>query len=161
MFILQGSTEEAVTRGYMLQVGGLQLPAWGAVLGSSVFFSVLHLDFRPLVLLNIALYAVFACFVALGQGSLWLICGIHAGWNYFQGNVFGLPVSGNVYATSLWSFGPAEGSNEVLTGGNFGVEASMIGTVILVVALAIAYRSYRRVATQREGQTVTPRTTAA
>lgn len=144
VFILQGSTEEIMSRGYMLQVAGLQIPAAAAIAGSSIIFSGLHLAFEPIPFINIFLYAVFVCFVALGEGGLWLVCGIHAGWNYFQGNIFGLPVSGHGEATALWDFGPVSGSNELVTGGNFGVEASLVGTGILVVALLVGFAYFRR-----------------
>ncbi len=149
VFVLQGSTEEAVIRGYMLQTGGRSLPGWVAIIGSSVFFAVIHLDFTPVVLANITLYAVFACFVALREGGLWLIGGIHAGWNFFQGNIFGLPVSGHGYATTLFTFGPAPGSNDLLTGGDFGVEKSLVGTAILLAATVVAYLGYRRTEAER------------
>lgn len=144
VFILQGSTEELVMRGYMLQTAGRQLPGVAAILGTSVVFSAMHLDFEPVPFINIVLYAVSVCFVALGDGSLWRVCGIHAGWNFFQGNIFGLPVSGGTEGTSLWNFGPATGSNDLLTGGAFGVEASLVGTALLTLSLAGAVRYYRR-----------------
>lgn len=87
--------------------------------------------------------------MALGAGNLWLIAGLHAGWNYFQGNIYGLPVSGSAEANSLFAFGPAEGSSTLLTGGDFGVEASLIGTAILVVALIISFAFYRRQESER------------
>lgn len=149
VFLLQASTEELTTRGYMLQSAGRQTSASFAIIGSSVIFAVMHLDFRPIVLINITLYAVFASFVALGQGSLWMICGIHAAWNFFQGNIYGLPVSGHPYATTLLTIGPAKGSNDLITGGNYGVEASIIGTAVLVAGLIIAYVYYRRQAARR------------
>jgi membrane protease YdiL (CAAX protease family) len=149
VFILQGSTEELVLRGYMLQTGGLQMPGLAAVVGTSLLFSAMHRDFDPIPFINIVLYAVFACFVALADGNLWRICGIHAGWNFFQGNVFGLPVSGNTEGTSLWNFGPAQGSNIAITGGNFGVEASLMGTAVLTLALVVAVWHYRTRAAQR------------
>lgn len=150
VYYFQASTEEAATRGFMLPVAGSQTNAWLAILGSSIFFALIHVDFTPIVLINITLYAVFASFVALGQGNLWLIAGIHAGWNYAQGNLFGLPVSGNPSASSLWTFGPTSGSNDTVSGADFGLEASLIGTVILVVALAVAVVAYRRAAAARE-----------
>jgi len=149
VFLLQASTEEAVIRGYMLQTGGRSLPGWVAVLASSFVFAAIHMDFTPVVLANITLYAVFACFVALREGSLWLIGGIHAGWNFFQGNIFGLPVSGHGYATALFTFGPSQGSNELLTGGNFGVEKSVVGTIILLAATVIAFLAYRKAEAER------------
>jgi hypothetical protein len=161
VFLLQASTEEAVVRGYMLQIGGLQLPGWVAIIASAAIFAVLHVGANPLALLNIALYAVFASFVALGQGSLWLVCGIHAGWDFFQGNIFGVPVSGNPEANSLLSCGPADGSSEVLTGGDFGVEASLVGTVVLVIALAVAWANYRRCEAARQTASTAPAAAAA
>ncbi|WKK70487.1 CPBP family intramembrane metalloprotease [Rathayibacter oskolensis] len=144
VFLVQASTEEAVLRGYMLQVAGRQINGVVAIVAGSVLFAVLHLDFEPIVLANITLYAVFASFLALGQGNLWLVAGIHTGWNYFQGNVFGLPVSGNAEASSLFAFGPAPDSQALLTGGDFGVEASLVGTAILAIATVIAVTYYRR-----------------
>lgn len=144
LFLLQGSTEEAVTRGYMLQMGARQLTGWVAIVGGSAVFAVVHVDFHPVVLLNIGLFAVFASLVALEQGSLWVVCGVHAGWNYFQGNVYGLPVSGHAEATSLLTFGPATGSADVLTGADFGLEASLIGTAVLTLATAVALIRFRR-----------------
>ena len=98
-----------VFRGYMLPMGLRQLPGWAAVVGTSIIFAVMHIGAGVVGTLNIVLYAVFACLVVIQQGSLWLICGFHAGWNYFQGNVFGVPVSGNTEPTSLFSFGPTAG----------------------------------------------------
>jgi hypothetical protein len=91
--------------------------------------------------------------VALGAGNLWLICGLHAGWNYVQGNVYGLPVSGTPEANSLLAFGPTEGSDDLLTGGDFGVEASLSGTAVLLVALVVAVVYYRRQEAARTGDT--------
>lgn len=150
VFFLQGSTEEAVTRGYMLQIAGHQLNAsWVAVIGSSFIFAVIHPGISPLALVNIFLYALFASFVALGAGNLWLICGVHAGWNYFQGNIYGLPVSGNPEANSLLAIGPKAGSSTWLTGGDFGVEASVVGSAVLLVALVIAFAYFRRQQSRR------------
>jgi hypothetical protein len=116
------------------------------VLASSVIFALVHLDFAPLVLLNIALYALFVSFVAHRRARCGWVCGIHAGWNFFQGNVFGLPVSGIAEATSLFSFGPARSSSDALSGGAFGLEAGLIGTVVLVVATVVAFVLFRRTA---------------
>lgn len=144
VFVLQSSTEEMVFRGYMLPMGLRQLPGWVAVLGTSVIFAAIHPGANVVGTLNILLYAVFACLVVLQQGSLWLICGFHAGWNFFQGNVYGVPVSGNPEPTSLFTFGPTSGSRDLLSGGDFGIEASLVGTVLLVLAVAVAWVALRR-----------------
>lgn len=144
VFMLQASTEELVFRGYMLPMGLRQLPGWVAVIGTSVIFAVMHLGAGAVGTINILMYAVFACVVVIQQGSLWLICGFHAGWNFFQGNVFGVPVSGNPEPTSIFSFGPTAESNELVSGGTFGIEASLVGTALLAVAIAVAWVALRR-----------------
>ena len=99
-----GLLEETVSRGYQLQVGGLQLPGWLALLIPGLIFSGMHfLDKgfgEPIAAVNILLFALFASFIALRQGSLWMVCGIHIGWNWFQGNFFGVPVSGALLGMS-------------------------------------------------------------
>jgi membrane protease YdiL (CAAX protease family) len=151
VFAIQASTEEAVFRGYMLPMGMRQLPTWAAVVGTSVIFAALHVGAGVVGSINITLYAVFACLVVIQQGSLWWICGFHTGWNFFQGNVFGVPVSGNGEPTAIFTFGPTAGSNELVSGGAFGIEASVTGTVLLLAAIAVtsvALRRTRRAAAQ-------------
>jgi hypothetical protein len=141
--------------GYLLPIGGLQLSSWLAVFVTSFLFAAAHMNFQPLVLLNITLYAVAASFVALGQGSLWLVCGFHIAWNWAQGNLFGIPVSGTARQVSVWTFGPASGSNDTLTGGDFGIEGSLAATVVLALVSVGSFVYYRRCAARR-ASTATP-----
>ena len=67
---VQGATEEAVFRGYFLQVTGSQLGAWPALLAGAVIFAVLHPTSNPFALANIVLVALFFSFVSLAQGSI-------------------------------------------------------------------------------------------
>jgi len=76
-------------------------------------------------------------------GTLWLPIGIHWAWNFVQGNIFGFQVSGGDAGNSLVRAvvdGP-----EILTGGRFGAEASLI-TVVLGLALSVWFivRAVRR-----------------
>lgn len=114
-----------------------------------MIFSAMHRDAEVIPLLNIALYALFACFMALRDGSLWQICGFHAGWNFFQGNIFGLPVSGHPEGTSLWNFGPASGSSDLWTGGAFGVEASLVGTILISILVVVSFLQLRKTQAER------------
>lgn len=145
VWIVQGSTEEIVVRGYLLQWHGLQLKnGWVAVLLPSIGFAVVHLDFHPIVLINIILIALFFSFLSLAQGSIWLAAGIHAGWNMAQSNIFGAPVSGSTRDVALFTFGADNGSSDVLTGGDFGVEGSIVTTVVILIAAYGSYLYYRR-----------------
>ena len=143
---IQSSTEETVMRGYLVQTNALQLPGWVAILIPAIIFSLLHMAelglSEPVSIINIVLFALFASFVALRQGSLWMACGIHAGWNWFQGNVFGVPVSGNAFQTGVFHLAPTETATHFLSGGAFGPENSLVVTIVWGVATVMAYRYF-------------------
>ncbi len=144
-FAVQGSGEEVVTRGWMLQVvssrHGL---AWGIAI-NALFFGFLHVfNEKPapdlfMGVFNIVLYAVFISLYALRQKSLWGACGIHAAWNYVQGPGFGLDVSGLKLGVSPLFIALADkpGAAQWLTGGNFGPEASIATTIVMVAGIAV------------------------
>ena len=124
--ILVAWNEELMTRGYLLQTfaSGINL-FWGVFLSSAIF-GLLHI-FNPHATLVSAAGIFFAgLFLAYGYlrtGNLWLSIGLHLGWNFFEGPVFGFPVSGlRLYALpNLRVSGP-----ELWTGGAFGPEAGLI-----------------------------------
>jgi len=75
--------------------------------------------------------------------SLWLPIGIHTGWNFAEGNLFGAMVSGTRPSHSLIHStltGPV-----LLTGGDFGPEASVVSIVVCTsLALLFGIRIARR-----------------
>ncbi len=126
MFMIVGWTEELVARGYLLQnlEEGTNL-FWAIVISSSLF-SVAHF-FNPNrtwpALLGLLLAGLFLAYAYLRTRQLWLAIGLHIGWNFFEGNIFGYPVSG------LSSFGLIQHETtgpEMWTGGQFGPEAGLI-----------------------------------
>jgi len=68
--------------------------------------------------------------------QLWLSIGIHIGWNFFEGVVFGFPVSGlNVYhLIRITVSGPA-----LWTGGEFGPEAGLIVVPAIIIGIGLIY----------------------
>lgn len=140
--LLQSGGDQAIVSGYMLQMGARQLPGWIAILGTSVIFAMQQ-TLNPLTLLNLVLFAAFTCLVALQQGSLWLVVGIQAGWNYCQGNIFGLPMRGIGEPAALVTIGPAPGTATTLSGGQFGLETGLLATLVLAVAAVVAYLGLR------------------
>ena len=124
--------EEVGFRGYPFQrlIEGLgEVPA---VLVLSIMFALRHAN-NP----NVTFFALFNT-IAVGvlfatayllTRTLWLVWGIHWGWNFALGVLFGLPVSGFEIS------GPVRGSVRGaawLTGGNYGVEAGASGTLAVV-----------------------------
>ena len=98
----------------------------------------------------------------LRQNSLWLICGIHAGWNWGLGNVFGISVSGLPPHTSAVVYlQPAAGAPDWLTGGTFGTEGSLVAALMIVTATALVATTYWRRPGAHEAGTPAAPTTAA
>ena len=146
VFIVVGWNEELLSRGYHLQTiaSGLNL-FWGVLL-SSIIFGLLHLG-NPNAIWTSAVGIFFAgLFLAYGYVStkqLWLPIGLHLGWNFFEGVVFGFPVSGlNIYhLTRITVSGP-----ELWTGGPFGPEAGLVVLpgLLLGAGLIFVYARYIR-----------------
>ncbi|HFI0704672.1 TPA: lysostaphin resistance A-like protein [Streptococcus suis] len=128
---IQGTAEELLTRGWMFSSLAAKHNIPVGILVSSLFFTFLHLgnDGISLIpLLDLTLFAILASLVMLKTGNIWVISGIHAAWNCFQGNVFAFPVSGTQAGQAFIAVetsGP-----DWLSGGAFGVEGSIISLLI-------------------------------
>ncbi len=135
-FVLQGAGEEFLCRGYfMLSLTNRVSRAW-AVGISSVAFALLHIanaGLTALALVNLALFGVFAGVYMLRQDDIWGVCGIHSAWNYFQGNILGVEVSGMNLEASLFRAETAPGL-DWLHGGSFGLEGGLAVTAVLLAA---------------------------
>jgi membrane protease YdiL (CAAX protease family) len=144
--ILPGFTEELLFRGILFrwleEFGG----SWLALLVTSALFGLAHI-FNP----NATWFSSFAIAVEAGlllgaaymlTRNLWLAMGLHAGWNFTQGEIFDVPVSG------IDEHGLVEAKlsgPELLSGGQFGLEASIIGlTIATATGLWMLYLAIRR-----------------
>ncbi|BAR49215.1 CPBP family intramembrane glutamic endopeptidase [Tannerella forsythia] len=139
-FVIQGAQEEILTRGYFMMSLSTRLPAIAAILISSFTFSVLHLfnsGFGLLAFVNLVLYGVFLAVYMLKTGNIWGVCAIHSVWNFSQGNLYGMPVSGmNIMEISLFSSSLVEGK-EWLSGGAFGPEGGVITSAVSILAIVL------------------------
>ncbi len=138
-WIVQAAAEEALTRGWMLPVLAARYRPWIGIAVSSLFFAAAHglnSNLTPLALANLILYSLFAALYALREGSLWGISAFHAVWNWAQGNLFGLQVSGTELSggmlLDLMETGP-----DWFTGGAFGPEGGLAVTLVLLLGLAV------------------------
>ncbi|MBI3181272.1 MAG: CPBP family intramembrane metalloprotease [Myxococcales bacterium] len=131
--------EEIALRGFVLQqlVRGTNRPI--AVGATSALFGLGHLD-NPsagwLALANITLVGVWLAALTLRSGSLWLAIGAHASWNWFEGFVFGQPVSGLAPGPSLFLHRALD--DGAWTGGSFGPEAGGPACALLLAAIALS-----------------------
>ncbi|MCP4147601.1 MAG: CPBP family intramembrane metalloprotease, partial [bacterium] len=133
--------EEWFYRGYLLTnlAEGLNFKKFGskgpqyaiiaAVVISSVAFGIFHLNNPNTTFLStvtIVLYGILFGTTYILTGSLALPIGLHLTWNLFLGNVFGFPVSGDVFPSIFVSvFSITQSGPEAWTGGAFGPEAGL------------------------------------
>ena len=136
-FTLQASSEEIVARGWQFTAVGARYGLLPAVIFSSVFFTLLHL-FNPgitvIAIVNLVLFSFIMCLYVLKTQCLWGACGFHAIWNFAQGNIFGFNISGIDGGFRLLSMETA--GSEVLSGGTYGPEASLVATIIFIAIAA-------------------------
>ncbi len=129
--------EEALFRGYILQTFARSGLAWLAILMTSVFFGAVHLG-NPnagyLSSLNTALAGVWFGVAYLKTRDLWFVWGMHWMWNWMQGAVFGVEVSGLTEIVHSPLLKETDGGPAWLTGGDYGIEASIACTIALIVS---------------------------
>jgi membrane protease YdiL (CAAX protease family) len=148
--------EELMFRGYPFQrlIESIGIP--GAILVLSIFFGAVHLGnpnaggFWSWGFFNTIAVGVLFAVAYLRTRTLWFPFGIHFGWNFFLGVVYGLPVSG-IRDFSVIVRGAAHGPR-LLTGGAYGVEASLTGSLVIlmgIVAVAILPQNWLDCANRR------------
>ena len=146
LLLLSGALlEEAMFRGYPFQrlveaVG----PVW-AVVAFSALFGAAHLGnpnasgVLSWAFLNTIVIGVLLALAYLRSGTLWLPFGIHFGWNFALGFVFGLPVSG-MKTFSVIVHGSIRGP-AWLTGGAYGLENSGAAAILLLLSLLVVLKA--------------------
>ena len=140
-----GVFEEVLSRGIVFGVAEQSLGTWGAMALSSLLFGLAHLPGEGATMLSGLIAVVAGAFFAAAYvltRRLWLCIAIHVAWNYTLGTVFSVAVSGRESVGLLRGrlTGP-----EWLTGGRYGLEASLLTLlVLLVVGAAFLWRAHAR-----------------
>ena len=152
LFVLVAVGEELMFRGYLLanlcEGSGPML----ALVLTSLFFGVFHAlnpNFNLLALVNISLAGLVMGYAWLVSGNLWLPMAYHFSWNFFQGPVFSLPVSGVRYGGLLAV--ADRGMTPLITGAAFGPEGGLVGTLALFSTFPILWLWGRRRRRRGEG----------
>ncbi|MFC4347435.1 CPBP family intramembrane glutamic endopeptidase [Kordiimonas lipolytica] len=146
-YSVQAGVEEVVMRGWLLSAMSRKVGVIAASSTSALLFTLLHFDpDNPNMLVDAAtsvLFSLFACYWAIKAGSIWGIIGWHAGWNWFQGVGFTIPVTGQqstvpALVAEMKASGPLW-----LTGGEVGPEASIVCVVVLIGASVLLVRKFK------------------
>lgn len=140
-FAFQSSVEEFIFRGWLLSSVTRRWNFAAGIIATSLAFTFLHYSpHQPLRVISLSfLFSVFACAWALRANSIWGVMGWHAGWNWFAGVGFGVPITGlDVHLPALLErlvpVGPA-----YLTGGYDGPEGSVLTIALLATASILVF----------------------
>lgn len=132
----------------MLSIARKNSVAAGVILNSLVF-SALHLlnsGISVLAIVNLFLFGIFASLYYLWRGNIWGVAAVHSMWNFTQGNVFGILVSGGDFGTSLLT-STVSNSGTLLNGGAFGLEGGLAVTIVLAAGIVfVALANVKRIA---------------
>ena len=152
-FFVQGMSEEFIFRGYfMTTIGGAGHHTALAVGISAVGFALAHATnpgFGPIPFINLTLFGVFAALYMILTDSIWGVSAIHSIWNFTQGDLYGISVSGSADTESVWRT-TAVSAKDCLTGGEFGIEGSLFTTIALGIGtVAVLFLLSRKAAAEK------------
>lgn len=137
-FLIQGMSEEMLCRSYLMVSLSRGWPLWACAIANALLFSLLHAGnpgVTVIALINIFLFGLFASMLTLRRGSIWMVGALHSMWNFAQGNLFGIPVSGITGSPSPLTSSLHGGTwQKLVNGGSFGLEGGLAVTVVLGLA---------------------------
>nr|WP_085931561.1 type II CAAX endopeptidase family protein [Dyella japonica] len=141
-----GIGEEIMFRGALFRIVEEGFGSWAAIVVSALFFGLAHISNPEATLWSSAAITIEAGvlfgLLYMVTRSLPLCMGLHAAWNFCQGTVYGIPVSGT--AADGWLVSTRTGP-DWLTGGAFGVEASVIAMLTcMLLSLALLAIALKR-----------------
>ena len=147
MLFLAAFDEELIFRGYILNSMMDSSSRWVALAGSSALFAMMHAG-NPSVWSNwVPMTELFAAGFILGISytftkNLWFPTFFHFGWNFFQG-LLGFEISGiNVDSWKMISHENTGTVPDIISGGAFGIEGSVITLSCTIICTYFIYKYY-------------------
>jgi hypothetical protein len=144
LLLVAALQEETAFRGYPFQRLVDAINPVGAAIVMALIFGLAHIrnpGATTTSFLVTCLSALIFAAAYLRTRALWMAWGLHFGWNATLGLLFGLPVSGMTVFSSVVG-GEAMGP-VWLTGGNYGVEGSWLGVVVMIGGLIVVLMATR------------------
>lgn len=142
VFAAAAAFEEALFRGYILQTLSRSGLAWLAILLTSLFFGAVHMrnpDTGIFSTVNTILAGVWFSVAWLKTRDLWFVWGIHLMWNWTQGSIFGIEVSGITSITVAPLLREIDSGPTWLTGQSYGLEGGIACTITLIASIVVIH----------------------
>lgn len=141
-FVIQGATEEFLCRGMVLHTLKERVPVWLAIGVSTILFVIPHgsslfeggMAYGMTGVINLVLISILFSLLTIRFQSLWVACGLHSFWNAVLYCILGLNLSGKEKRVTA-VFQLQSVGETIWNGGTYGMEASLITTVVLAVAV--------------------------
>ena len=150
-FIIQGANEEILCRGMVLHTLKEKTSVWIAVAVSTALFMMPHLSslfdgdfvYGVIGIANLVLISIIFSLLTIRFKSVWAACGLHSFWNAILYCILGLNLSGNDETVTAVFHMQSVGKN-ILNGGEYGIEASVVTTVVLALTATVFCNHYRK-----------------
>jgi membrane protease YdiL (CAAX protease family) len=144
VFGVAAAFEEALFRGYVFQTLLRSRHIVAALLLTSLAFATVH-NANPsattLSWANTFLAGIWFGVAYLKTRDLWFVFGLHWTWNWTQGAVLGIEVSGLTEILSQPLMREVDGGPEWLTGGSYGLEGGIACTAALFITTGLIWLS--------------------
>lgn len=135
--------EEVLFRAWFLNSLRGTLTAAAAIAVSSIAFGLIHLsnaNATLLAIVNLVLMGAFLGLYFVRTGNIWGVAAIHTFWNFTQGRICGLSVSGSLSNGSLLQFAPTD--EGIFGVGAFGLEGSWAATIVILAAIVLTAKNF-------------------
>ena len=153
-YLVQGFAEEVLCRSYLMVSIAKRYGMTAGIIINSLVFAALHLmnpGITILAFVNLFAFGVLASVYMIKRKSIWAPAAFHSAWNFAQGNIFGISVSGLKKQTSIFATDSIK-EHTIINGGSFGAEGGIAVTfVFFVFILIIFFIDYRKTNNDNQG----------
>jgi uncharacterized protein len=142
VFAAGAAWEEALFRGYILQTFSRSGLVLLAILLTSLPFGIIHMrnpNASAISVFNTVLAGVWFALAYLKTRDLWFVWGMHLMWNWVQGSIFGIEVSGLTEITTAPLLKEIDKGPTWLTGETYGIEGGIACTLAIIASIALIY----------------------
>lgn len=140
-FLFQGTMEEIVCRGFIMNAVSAKTNVLTGMIINSIIFTGLHGvndSVTLLAIFNLFLASLILSFIFYLSDKLLLVGAFHAIWNFMLGPFFGVPVSGAKIYSSIMTTSPIT-NKEMINGGDFGFEGGLGLTICAIIFLGLLF----------------------
>lgn len=140
LFFIVAFAEELLFRSYIIMSLQQMGKGWLSIFISALIFALTHGALNDnislLAVINILLAGILLGYMFLKTKSIYMSMGFHITWNYFQGYIFGVNVSGRSVGKAMYLINMED---NFITGGAFGFEGGLVNTLIILLSINFVY----------------------